>query len=99
MKAEKRDLGITTFPNESVIRLRMQRVLVVPYGRKPALFAIRAFSCDRRVSSFSFFCRAISRCGASRSSNRMACLSALRARASRRREVTMIRTAEAYDDR
>src|SRR5688572_16432435 len=58
------------------------------YGRKTALFASRAFSCDARVSSISFFCRAISRWGASRSSKRMACASAVRARASSRREVT-----------
>ena len=35
------------------------------HGLKTALFSARDFSAARRVSSFSFFCRAISRRGAS----------------------------------
>jgi hypothetical protein len=58
------------------------------HGLKTALLVSRAFSCKSRLFSASFFSRAISRCGASRSSSRKACASAVLASASSRRDVT-----------
>ena len=47
------------------------------YGRNAALFSARVFSSAARASDASFFCCAAARCGASRSSSRIACVLAV----------------------